>query len=174
LFRAGKHGLAPTQPKIVEMGKPEGEHVHRVLGDDVVPDRERAVEVTCDPGIQCLHVSPLTRSRLCRHHGGGLDCLGGSRDVGELVGEHRQVAGKTMRETERGIGGKRAGEMTRGIGAKFQISQDRPVKGGSGFPRRSRYREPMLVRMHSDHKTISTWPRSKDPSCRGAIRRYAS
>src|SRR5580700_2662148 len=44
LLDGSKHGLAPAKPKVVEVGEPEGEHVYRMLGDNFIPDRQRAVD----------------------------------------------------------------------------------------------------------------------------------
>ncbi len=70
LLDRGKHDLASAEPKIVEMGEPEGKHIHRIFGDDAVPDGQRAIEVARNPGIQCLYVSPFPCGRL-RHHRAG-------------------------------------------------------------------------------------------------------
>ena len=104
-----------------------------MLGDDVVPDPQGALEVACDPGIQGLHMGPFPRGRPRRHGARSSSRFGGKLHVRQLVGGHREVAGETMRETEPRIGGERAGKMLWGIGAVFQIRQDGAVEAGGCF-----------------------------------------
>ena len=103
------------------------------------------VDVACDPGIQCLNVSPFPRSRLCRHRVSGSSRFSSEGDVGQLVRQHREVAGQAVRETKLRIGGDGTGEMLLGISPVFQISEDRAVKAGSCFAGRCGNRQSMLI-----------------------------
>jgi hypothetical protein len=108
----------PSQ-KLLKWASRKGEHVHRMFGHDVVPDRKATVHVAGDPGIECLDVSTFPRSSIHRQRTGGSSRVGSDRDVSKFVRKHREVTGHTMRKTELGIGSKGTGEMLRDIGAVF-------------------------------------------------------
>src|SRR5262245_8731235 len=45
LFGRSTHGLGSAKPKIVAVGEPEGEHIRRMFGDNVVPNYQGAIDV---------------------------------------------------------------------------------------------------------------------------------
>ena len=116
-----------------------------MFGDNVVPDRQGAIDVAGNPGIQRFDMSPFPRSRLCRHGVSGSRRFGGERNVGQLVRQHREVASCAMRETKLGIGGDGTGEVLRDISTVFQIREDRSVEAGGCFAGRRGDRQPMLI-----------------------------
>ena len=48
MFGGSTHSLASAEPKIVEVGKPEGEYVHRMFGDNVIPNCQGTVDVAAN------------------------------------------------------------------------------------------------------------------------------
>ncbi len=131
------------------MRQPEGQDVGRVLAEDSVPDREAAIHIAGDPTIERLELRLFPRGR-CRHCGARFSRrFGGVWDLGELIGEHREIARDTMRETEFRIGRESVGEMLCGVGAVFQVSEDgASLVAGRRLRRGCRDRKPMQVRKH--------------------------
>lgn len=154
LLDGSTHGLWSAKPKVVEVSESDSDHIHRMFGDNVIPDRQAAVDVAGDPGLQCLYMSPFSSGGLHRHRAGDSSRLGSGRDFGQVVGEHREVAGQTVRETKRRVGRERMGEMLRSIGTVFQIRLNRPVKADSRFRGQCRERQPVLVLKHQ--RTLPT------------------
>ena len=148
-FGRSTHRLRPAKPKIVEVGEPKGEYIRRMFGDNVVPDRQGAVEIACNPGIQCIDVSPFPRSRFCCRKASGSSLLGSQWNVGQLVRQHREVTSQAMRETKIGIGGDSTGEVLWGIGTIFQIPENRSIKADSCFDGRCGERQSMLILKHA-------------------------
>ena len=148
LFGGSTHGLGSAQPKVVEVSKPEGEQVHRMLGDDIVPDGQASIDVPGDPGIQRVHVGAFPCGGVQGHGASGASCLYSDRDVGQPVGEHREIAAETVRQSKLGVGSEGLREMLRGIGAVFQIGTQRALKAGSALRRGCGNGQSMLVPKH--------------------------
>jgi hypothetical protein len=148
LFGGSTHGLGSAQPKVVEVSKPEGEQVHRMLGDDIVPDGQASIDVTGDPGIQRVHVGAFPCGGVQAHGASGASCLYSDRDVGQPVGEHREIAAETVRQSKLGVGSESLRKMLRGIRAVFQIGTERALKAGSALRRGCGNGQSMLVPKH--------------------------
>ena len=148
LFGGSTHGLGSAQPKVVEVSKPEGEQVHRMLGDDIVPDGQASIDVPGDPGIQRVHVGTFPRGGVQAHGASGASCFYSDRDVGQPVGEHREIAAETVCQSKLGVGSESLRKMLRGIRAVFQIGTERALKAGSALRRGCGNGQSMLVPKH--------------------------
>src|SRR5690606_29454138 len=116
-----------------------------MLVEDLLPDGERTVVITLDPGPKCAGVRLLTRVRSADKAVGGLESGHGRRDIRLFEGEHHQVALHDMCEGKIRIGRKRRLQMGTDVRAIAEVAQDRGVEGLGCRGTRGRERQAVQV-----------------------------
>ena len=117
------------------MGQAEGQHVARMVGQDLLPDRDGAVRRGGAPGVQRGEMGLFARGGCGQQGAGAIGGGGGGGQQGGVEAEEGEIPGEAVRQAEPGIGVQDGGEPARGIGAVAEIAGDRMVprrRGGSG------------------------------------------
>ena len=123
----------------------KGEHVEGMLVEDLLPGRQRGVDVAGDPVRKRGDVGLLAARGVRQQAARVLQRLAGGRDAGEVEGQHGEVALEQLPEAEIGIGGQQLAQAQRRIGAIGQIGQHRLIEGLGGFGRCGGHRQSVQV-----------------------------